>query len=437
MDFFGWLRKQVQPRAAAPNNATSTLSNPAAWLLNAFGVSSTTPTIAPEQAWRVGAVMNCVDLRARVIGSLPLPIYQRQPDGTRVKVPWFTPYRVLVQAPNAWMAPSGFWRTMVTNLDVFGNAYALIEWSVPDDPNSLASGLWPIHAQMVTPQRNKETRDIEYLITSSAGTVVVPKESMIHLRAFSFDGVMGVSKLTAAARAVGLAFSTEEYGSNWYNNGGVPSGVLEHPGVLSDEAAKRLAESWTSTYGSLSKSARTAILEEGTKYHPITVSPAEAQFLEVRKYSAGQIAALYGVPARLVGAHDGPVGWGSVEQETLEWVKYGLTPDLVAIEQELATKLLKGSTVYYPEFNLDALLRGDIKGRMEANSIAWEHGALTTDEWRARENMGPTADGQGGVRYIPLNFTPADRMDDLIDARVAAGNPSNTATPEAPGSPRR
>ena len=434
MDLFGWLRRS-QPRAVQPQAATtSTLSNPAQWFLN-WATGGVTPTVPPQQAWRIGAVMNCVALRSRVISSLPLPVYQRQTDGSRVRVPWFTPYQILNTAPNPWMNPASFWQAMISNLDVYGNAYAEIEWSEKGNPASLAAGLWPIPATLVDMRRNEKTHDIEYIV--SQVDTVIPRQSMIHLRAFSFDGITGVSRLAAAARAVGLANSTEEHGANWYNNGATPSGVLKYPGVLSEEAAKRLTDSWRGQHGSLSRSARTALLENGIDYQPITISPADAQFLEVRKYSAGQIAALYGVPARLVGAHDGPVGWGSVEQETLEWVKYGLTADLVGIEQELRTKLLKGSDVYYAEFNLDALLRGDIKGRMEANAIAWEHGALTTNEWRARENMGPTSDNLGDVRFVPLNYAPVSRVNDLIDARIDAGNAGNEPKPEQPGGSKR
>jgi HK97 family phage portal protein len=409
-----------------PRAADTTLRNPAAWLQSWFG--TTTPTVSANEAWRIGAVMNCVALRSRVIASLPCNIYRRLPDGQRERVPWLSPARALSRQPNPWMTPPVFWQAMVTNLDVYGNAYAEIEWDRPGDPSSLAVGLWPIPAAMVDCRRNRDTGTIEYEV--AAARVTLPMESVVHLRAFSFDGVTGISKLTAAARAVGLAYSTEEFGANWYTNGGVPSGVLEHPGTLSETAAKRVRDGWYGTHGSLQKSQRLAILEEGMKFAPVTVSPEQAQFLQVRKFSAGQIAALYGVPARLIGAHDGPVGWGSVEQETLDWVKYGLAPDLAAFEAELNLKLLKASDTYYTKFNVDALLRGDAKSRAESLAVQWEHGVITTNEWRALEDLGPVADDNGDKRYVPLNFAPADQADAI---RAANGN---DAVPE-PNTPRR
>lgn len=428
------FRGFTRPRTAPQGLATSTLRNPASWLLQAFGISTTTPSVSTEEAWRVGAVFACIALRSRVIGSLPCAVYQKQPDGSRVKVgSYFSPGRAISKAPNPYMPPNTFWQGMIANLDTYGNAYAEIEWMNEGDPNSLAVGLWPIPAKFVSVQTDSDTGRVTYEILPIHR--VLQKESVLHLRTFAFDGLNGVSRLQAAAKTVGLAYQTEEYGANWYNNGGVPSGVLEHPGTLSPAAADNLRNSWQGMHGSSARSARVAILQEGMKYNPITVSPADAQFLEVRKYSSAAIAALYGVPARLIGAHDGPVGWGSVEQETLEWVKYGLTPDLVAIEQELNTKLLKNSDTYYAHFNLDALLRADMKSRSEALAVQWEHGIVTANEWRALEDMGPVADGMGDVRHVPLNFCPANREEDLIDARIAKGDTS--AQSEPPGSARR
>jgi HK97 family phage portal protein len=308
-----------------------------------------------------------------------------------------------------------------------GNAYAEIQWQGPDMP----AYLWPIPAQLVEARRTDDPRTakgggVEYLLPSLK--IKIAPENMIHIKGFTLDGLTGLSKITSAARTVSLADSTESYGDNFFANGGMPSGVLKMPAGqrLSPDSAKRLRESWNASYGTLTNSQRVAVLEDGVEFAPVTISPKDVQFLEVRRFSAGQIAALFGVPARLVGANDGPVGWGSVEQETLEWTQFGLTPDLVQAEQEIRYKLLGGSGAYYAKFNLDGLLRADIKTRMEAHAIAWQHGALTVDEWRAMEEMGPVAT-DGGRRFVPANFVPADRIDDLIDARVQPTAP--------PGSP--
>jgi HK97 family phage portal protein len=203
----------LHPQAAA----TSGLRNPASWLLNAFGISSTTPSISAEESWRVGHVFACIALRSRVIGSLPCAVYQRQPDGSRVKIgPYFSPGRAISKAPNPFMPPNVFWQGMIANLDVYGNAYAEIQWMEEGDPNSLAVGLWPIPARCMSVTTDADTGQVTYEILPTHKRL--PNESVLHLRTFAFDGLRGISRLQAAAKTVGLAFQTEEYGANWFNN---------------------------------------------------------------------------------------------------------------------------------------------------------------------------------------------------------------------------
>ena len=416
-----WLRTPLFVRgSASPDRAT--LREPSGWLVDLL---TSRGKVAAARAYTIGAVMNCVDLRSRVMGTLPLHVYQMQPNGQSRRADWMKTAQLFRSRPNPWMNPSTFWRVMWANYDLHGNAYAEIQWG----EDGLPAFLWPIPAQLVEVKPTNEANraanpsGIDYNIPTFKTTLKA--ENVLHLKGFSTDGLVGLSKITSAARTVGLADATETYGDNFFANGGMPSGTITLPKPLSPDAAKRLRESWTASYGTLTNSQRVAVLEDGAEFKPITVSPRDVQFLEVRKFSAGQIAALYGVPARLVGANDGPVGWGSVEQETLEWTQFGLTPDLVQAEQEIRYKLLGGSDTYYAKFNLDGLLRADIKTRMEAHAIAWQHGALTVDEWRGMEEMGPVDDGSR--RFIPANFVPADRVDDLITARVQKGDP--------PGSP--
>jgi HK97 family phage portal protein len=412
MKFLPWLKQAIRFRAASPNRVTLREEN--TWLTQLWtgGGSS----INTGNAHRVGAVLNAVSLRARVVGTLPCHVFERQRDGSRKRMTLLNTSRLLTVRPNPRMSPATFWQTMWHNYDIYGNAYAEIQ---RDTATGFPVGLVPIPAKLVEVKGSSEDLSaLEYHVRLPGARVVLPMRDVLHLKGFCFDGLLGLSKISLAARTVGLANNTETYGENFFANGGLPSGVLSHPGTLGKEAAERLSASWKAAYGTLTASQRVAILEEGMKFDAITVPPADVQFLEVRKFSATQIAALFGVPARLIGANDGPVGWGSVEQETLEWVMFGLQPDIIQCEQEINHKLLDSSDTFYAEFNLDGLLRADIKTRMEANAIAWEHGTLTTDEWRQRENLGPVGDGQGARRFIPMNYTPADRVDDVINARV-------------------
>ena len=130
-------------------------------------------------------------------------------------------------------------------------------------------------------------------------TVILQPKDVLHIPGLGFDGLVGYSPITMAKNAIGLAIAAEEYGSKFYANGAAPSGVLEHPGILKDPSKVR--ESWTQTFGGSSNANKVAVLEEGMKYTPISISPNEAQFLETRKFQINEIARIFRVPPHMVG----------------------------------------------------------------------------------------------------------------------------------------
>ena len=140
------------------------------------------------------------------------------------------------------------------------------------------------------------------------------------------------SPIAMAKNAIGLAIAAEEYGSKFYANGAAPSGVLEHPNVLKDPAKVR--DSWNAAFGGSSNAHRVAVLEEGMKYTPISISPNEAQFLETRKFQINEIARIFRVPPHMVGDLE-KSRFSNIEQQSLEFVKYTLNLWVCRWEQAL------------------------------------------------------------------------------------------------------
>ena len=104
-----------------------------------------------------------------------------------------------------------------------------------------------------------------------------------------------------------------------FANGAAPSGVLEHPGTIKDPS--RVRESWQQTFGGSHNSNKIAVLEEGMKYTPISISPEQAQFLETRKFQINEIARIFRVPPHMVGDLE-KSSFSNIEQQSLEFVKY-------------------------------------------------------------------------------------------------------------------
>ena len=221
----------------------------------------------------------------------------------------------------------------------------------------------------------------------------------MHIPGLGFDGLVGYSPIAMAKNAIGLAIAAEEYGSKFYANGAAPSGVLEHPGTLKDPTKVR--ESWTETFGGSHNSHKVAVLEEGMKYTPISISPNEAQFLETRKFQINEIARIFRVPPHMVGDLE-KSSFSNIEQQSLEFVKYTLDPWVSRWEQTMVRSLLskEEKKKYFIKFNVDGLLRGDYQSRMNGYSIGIQNGFMSPNDVRELENLDLIPEEKGGDTYM-------------------------------------
>lgn len=213
--------------------------------------------------------------------------------------------------------------------------------------------------------------------------------------------------------AIGLTIATEEYGSKFFANGAAPSGVLEHPGTLKDPAKVR--DSWTQTFGGSHNANKVAVLEEGMKYTPISISPNEAQFLETRKFQIDEIARIFRVPPHMIGDLE-KSSFNNIEQQSLEFVKYTLDPWVSRWEQSMVRPLLTKDEKkqYFIKFNVDGLLRGDYKSRMDGYAIGRQNGWMSANDIREIENLDRIPVSGGGDLYLVNgNMVP------LVDAGAA------------------
>ena len=135
-----------------------------------------------------------------------------------------------------------------------------------------------------------------------------------------------------AKNAIGMAIACEEYGAKFFANGATPGGVLEHPGTIKDP--QRVRDSWQAAFGGSSNANKVAVLEEGMKYTPISISPEQAQFRETRKFQINEIARIFRVPPHMVGDLE-KSSFSNIEQQSLEFVKYTLDPWVIRWEQSI------------------------------------------------------------------------------------------------------
>ncbi len=382
--------------------------------------------VTERSAMQMTAVYCCVRILSETVASLPLQFYRYTDDGGKEKAVEHPLYFLLHDEPNPEMTSFIFRETLMTHLLLWGNAYSQI---IRNGKGEVVA-LYPL-----MPDRMKVDRDehgrlyYEYTVydsddvdgrkgTNKVGrTVRLQPPDVLHIPGLGFDGLVGYSPIAMAKNAIGLAIATEEYGSKFFANGAAPSGVLEHPGTIKDPSKVR--ESWQATFGGSGNANKIAVLEEGMKYTPISISPEQAQFLETRKFQIDEIARIFRVPPHMIGDLE-KSSFNNIEQQSLEFVKYTLDPWVSRWEQAMVRALLTPDEKkkYFFKFNVDGLLRGDYQSRMNGYATARQNGWMSANDIRELENLDRIPAEQGGDLYL-IN----GNMTKLEDAGIfAAGN---------------
>lgn len=359
-----------------------------------------------ESALKISTVYACVKVISETIASLPLNLLKELTNGDSEKAKQHPLYTILKDVPNSEMSSFTFREMLMTNLLLWGNAYALIK----RNKNGEITELYPLKSKNMVVERDMTTNAIKYTYTNNRGiTKTYSPKQIFHIPAFSFDGIIGVSPITYAREAMGLALATEEFGARFFGNGARPGGVLEHPGVLKDP--EKLRESWNKVYQGTANSHKVAVLEEGMKYHEIGMSPEDSQFLQTRSFQIAEICRIFRVPPHMVGDLSRST-FSNIEHQSIDFVVHTIRPWLVRWEQAIARALLNEEerTIYYAKFNVDGLMRGDFVTRMNGYAIARQNGWMSANEIRALENMNKIPADQGGDLYL-LNGNMISAMD--------------------------
>ena len=367
-----------------------------------LGGSTSGKAVTERSAMQMTAVYSCVRVLAEAIAGLPLHLYRYTPDGSKVKAVDHPLYLLLHDEPNPEMSSFVFRETLMTHLLLWGNAYAQI---IRNGKGEVVA-LYPLMPNRMSVDRDEHgqlyytyTRASDEAKTMTGMTVLLPPSDVLHIPGLGFDGLVGYSPIAMAKNAIGLAIATEEYGAKFFANGAAPSGVLEHPGTIKDPS--RVREAWMSQFGGSANSGKVAVLEEGMKYTPISISPEQAQFLETRKFQINEIARIFRVPPHMVGDLE-KSSFSNIEQQSLEFVKYTLDPWVIRWEQSIQRALLRPEEKkrYFAKFNVEGLLRGDYQSRMNGYAVARQNGWMSANDIRELENLDRIPAEAGGDLYL-------------------------------------
>ena len=368
-----------------------------------MGGSSSGKNVNERTAMQMTAVYACVRILSEAIAGLPLHLYRYADDGSKTKAVDHGLYPLLHDEPNPEMTSFVFRETLMTHLLLWGNAYAQI---IRNGKGEVLA-LYPLMPNKMQVDRD-DSGQLYYTYSRSneeanakdgASNVKLSPYDVLHIPGLGFDGLVGYSPIAMAKNAIGMAMACEEFGAKFFANGASPSGVLEHPGILKDP--ERVRESWNSAYGGSSNAHKVAVLEEGMKYTPISISPNEAQFLETRKFQINEIARIFRVPPHMVGDLE-KSSFSNIEQQSLEFVKYTLDPWVIRWEQNLSRALFtpdEKKSMFF-KFNVEGLLRGDYQSRMTGYATARQNGWMSANDIRELEDLDRIPAEHGGDLYL-------------------------------------
>ena len=359
-----------------------------------FGTAGSGKSVNARTAIQVSTVYACVRVIAETVASLPFAVFEQDEHGSQ-KALDHPLYRLLHDEPNPEMT-SFVWReAMLTHLLLWGNSFSQV---LRAGRGSIV-GLYPLLPDHMEVDRDDKGNLTYTYSTANGQTVKLRPEDVLHIPGLGFDGIMGYSPIAVERNAVGLAIASEEYGSKFFGNGARPSGILTHPNTVKNP--KALRESWMEAYGGSANANRVAILEEGMTFTPISIPNNEAQFLETRKFQVDEICRIYRVPPHMIGNLEHAT-FSNIEHQSIDFAVHCIRPWLVRIEQSINKALFseKEKGRFYCQFNLDGLMRGSYKERMEGYAIGRQNGFLSANDIRRLENQNPIPVEEGGDAYL-------------------------------------
>ena len=417
----GWLREL---RSSLENPATP-LSFPAEWLLDIFQGGRTDSGIRVSEltALQVTTVYTCVDIISGALASCPLNVYEvTGDDSVRLAIDEDLHF-VLHDEPNVEMTSFTFRKTLQCHALLWSNCFAEIQRDQANRPVAL----WPRQPHKTMPRRAKQrfsfrdpngdthiVEDGEMFYATTDGCVserYIASEDMFHIPGLSLDGRVGRNIIEMARQAVGLSLAAEKFGGKFFANGIRPTGIVTLPQRMNPVALANFKMSINEAYGG-ENILRPLVIENDMKWTEQVIRANEAQYIETRQHQREEIAALFHVPARMVGALKGSTR-GTAEQEGIEFVNYTLRPWIVPWEHELKRKLFakkgRNSGRFYPGFDMEDITIPDADSRAKYYALLKQWGIANTNDIRKKLRMNPVTGKAGTTYWMPVNMQDASK----------------------------
>lgn len=336
--------------------------------------------MTPDSAMQLSAVYACTDLLSRTMGTLPCDVYTRDAEGHRVRDTLCNLHWIVASSPNACMTPYEFWSTMTMHWALRGNAYALI--SARSDTGEVRS-LTPLNPDQMDVEVDPESGKVRYFYTDKFGKIrELPQARVFHWKNIG-NGIVGMSRTDFMKATLDETAKAQQSAVDIYGKKGRASGVLTAQQVLNDRQKREISEQF-----SRMEDGGIPVLPVGFEFRQLSLTPADTQLLETRRFNVEDICRWFGVPPILLG---GTGGTSDVEAAMQIFYKMTILPMCVSAQQALMKRVACRSerSTHEVEFRLGYLNRATDEKRYAMNAQALQNGWKTRNEVRLEEGLEP------------------------------------------------
>ena len=348
--------------------------------------------IDTETALGLTTVYACVSRIASTIAQLHLDIMTRNEDGV-VKATGHVAQDLISQEPEPGYTAFDFWETYISNVLIYGKAYAIIKRLPNGDPYELC---------LVNPKSVKQKMvdtDLVYDIKDHG--------IYFHADMLITCNLYGQSPIELHREMLGLAKAAQDFASEFFGSSGNMTGILSSNEPLKKEQIDIIKDSWNNSGDQLG----TKLLPFGFSYNRIAVDPENASLTEQRDFLNQEICRIFGVPPSMVGVQSN-VTYSNTERQAIQFAKYTIVPWTRRLEQEMNCKLLAPDErpTHFTRFDLSDLLRGDSVSRAQYYDTLIKSGVMSINEARAAEDLN-AVDG-GSIHTVQVNQIALNSLED-------------------------
>lgn len=392
----------------------------------------------PVNALSEATYFACLKVLSEAIGKLPLKLLQYNDRNGVITARDHPLYSVLRDRPNPYMTSTTFWSTVEYNRNHYGNAYVLIEgagektrlWIMPSDDVEV----WYDDMQLLG-----DIPDIYYIYSHGGKRYKFGSEEVLHFKSSNMlDGIVGISVQDQLKLTIEGGSKAQELINKMYNSGFTAKAVLQYTGSLSDDNVKSFVAGIESyAKGELKSDGIENIIPIplGANLTPLNVKLADNQFIEVKQYTALQIASAFGIKPYQIGDYT-KSSYASAEAQQLSFYVDTLLYIIKQYEEELTYKLLSPEEVrngLHFKFNVSVILRADLKTQIDTLSTAVNSFIYTPNEARALLDLESKDGGDallGNGASIPVQLAGSQYMQNQATEESEDSTGDSAETPE-------